>query len=106
MFNNLITNAKQAIPSEQEGRVLISLYRADGDVIIDVADNGTGIQEEMREKIFVPSFTTKSTGAGLGLAIVRNIVEQASGKITFTTEVGKGSTFTVRLPYKSQDEKA
>jgi signal transduction histidine kinase len=106
VFNNLITNAKQAIPEDQEGRVLISLYRADGDVVIDVRDNGTGIQEEMRDKIFVPSFTTKSTGAGLGLAIVRNIVEQAQGSITFTTEVGVGSTFTVRLPHKSPDETA
>lgn len=106
VFNNLITNAKQAIPVSQEGEILLSLYRADGNVVIDVRDNGTGIPDDMRDKIFVPSFTTKSTGAGLGLAIVRNIVEQAGGDIAFTTALDQGSTFTVRLPYKSPDERA
>lgn len=101
VFNNLITNAIQAIPEDREGKVFVDI-RADRDwVHIDVIDNGNGIDPEMHDRIFVPNFTTKSTGTGLGLAIVRNIIEQMGGNIAFKTEVGEGTTFTVRLPKKA-----
>ncbi|MCB9191692.1 MAG: HAMP domain-containing histidine kinase [Flavobacteriales bacterium] len=56
-----------------------------------------GIPEELREKIFVPNFTTKSSGMGLGLAMVKNIVETCNGKIWFESEIGKGTVF-ISLP--------
>ncbi|MEM1215596.1 MAG: HAMP domain-containing sensor histidine kinase, partial [Bacteroidota bacterium] len=60
--------------------------------------NGTGIAEDIRTKIFQPNFTTKSSGMGLGLAMCKNIVEQAGGTIDFDTQLGSGTTFSVCLP--------
>jgi signal transduction histidine kinase len=65
---------------------------------VSVKDNGSGIPEEMHNKIFVPNFTTKSSGTGLGLAICKGIVEKSNGAIWFETEEGKGTTFFVSLP--------
>lgn len=98
VFNNLIKNAIQSIPDTRRGRVKVVLIATDGGFACSVVDNGSGIPEEVRGKMFVPSFTTKSRGMGLGLAISKNIVEQAGGRIDFTTETGRGSTFTVWLP--------
>ena len=67
-------------------------------VIIAVTDYGSGIQESLRSKIFNPNFTTKSSGTGLGLAICKAIVENAGGKIWFTTSSGAGTSFYVKLP--------
>jgi signal transduction histidine kinase len=63
-----------------------------------VKDNGEGIPEETRAKIFVPNFTTKTSGTGLGLAMCKSIVEQAGGNIWFNTETNQGTTFFVQLP--------
>jgi signal transduction histidine kinase len=63
---------------------------------ISISDNGGGIPEDVQEKVFMPNFTTKSTGAGLGLAISKNIVEAGGGTITFST-TRKGTTFYVRI---------
>jgi signal transduction histidine kinase len=68
---------------------------------ISITDNGEGIPEEMQSHIFVPNFTTKSSGTGLGLAMCKGIVEQAKGKIWFETEQGRGTTFHVELPVAS-----
>jgi two-component system, NtrC family, nitrogen regulation sensor histidine kinase NtrY len=65
---------------------------------ISIKDNGEGIAPEMQDRIFVPNFTTKSSGTGLGLAMCMGIVEQAKGKIWFETTQGKGTTFYVELP--------
>jgi signal transduction histidine kinase len=65
---------------------------------ISVADNGKGIAEEFRDKIFEPKFTTKTSGMGLGLGMVKTIVENYKGSIEFTSKTGKGTVFTVRLP--------
>jgi signal transduction histidine kinase len=65
---------------------------------IEVKDNGTGIPEERRAKIFVPYFTTKSTGTGLGLAMVRQIAENHGGSVRFESEIGLGTSFIVSLP--------
>lgn len=102
MLTNLIKNAVQSIPSERQGKVIVSLIDKGGQYILEVMDNGTGIPEEMKEKIFVPNFTTKTTGTGLGLAMCQNIVEQAKGKIWFTTELDKGTSFYVSLPKPSE----
>ncbi|MGZ4036414.1 MAG: sensor histidine kinase, partial [Bacteroidia bacterium] len=97
VFNNLIKNAIQAIPDERKGLIAISISDAGEFVTVAVKDNGSGIPEDMKQKIFVPNFTTKSTGTGLGLAMVKNIVSSFSGEIWFESEEEKGSTFFVRL---------
>jgi signal transduction histidine kinase len=99
LFTNLLQNAIQAIPEGQEGHIAISVKDDGGDhVIVEVIDNGTGIPPEVHSKIFVPNFTTKSSGTGLGLAMCKNIVEQAGGDIWFKTSPGLGTTFFVKLP--------
>lgn len=98
VFNNLVKNAIQAIPDEREGIIVVNVKRASDSIVIGVADNGTGISEDKREKVFVPNFTTKSSGMGLGLAMSKNIIEAAKGEIWFESEVGEGTTFFVMLP--------
>ena len=95
---NLIKNGIQSIPEERTGIIKISLERRDQMVVVSVADDGTGIPEDLQEKLFSPSFTTKTSGMGLGLSIVKNIVENFSGKIWFETEPGKGTTFFFEIP--------
>ena len=98
VFNNLIKNAIQAIENPSGGVVEISVTTENNLHIIRFSDNGKGIPEEQHEKIFYPSFTTKTSGMGLGLAMVKNIIENAGGDITFRSEVGKGTTFEISLP--------
>lgn len=95
---NLVKNAIQAMPDNQVGRIEISVNEKNGKAVIAVKDNGSGIPEELRDKLFTPSFTTKSSGMGLGLAIVKNIVENFSGSIWFETEINKGTTFYIEIP--------
>ncbi len=98
VFTNLIKNAIQAIPENIEGKIVVVVGVEDDDVVIEVKDNGTGIPEDKKDKIFVPNFTTKTTGMGLGLAMVKNIVETASGKIWFETKEDVGTSFYISLP--------
>lgn len=98
VFNNLIKNAIQAIPDDREGEINIKLEEDSNHFEIFIKDNGTGISNELLEKIFVPNFTTKSTGTGLGLAMVKQLIEGHGGSISFNTEVDKGSVFKVVLP--------
>lgn len=98
VFNNLIKNAIQAIPKERAGRIVIELVQKEDKVIIRIGDNGVGIDPSKISKIFVPYFTTKSTGTGLGLAMVRQIIENHQGTIDFDTELGVGTTFEIVLP--------
>lgn len=98
VFSNLIQNAIQAIPPGQEGLIRISLDLRDDKVIVSIADNGTGIPEELKMKMFTPNFTTKSSGTGLGLSIVKRYVEIANGRIWFESETGKGSIFYIEYP--------
>ena len=98
VFNNLITNAIQAIPDDRQGQIFIGMRREGDEVIVKVEDNGVGIPEDQRDKVFTPNFTTKSSGTGLGLAMSKNMVELAGGRIWFESEVGKGTTFYVALP--------
>jgi signal transduction histidine kinase len=98
LFNNLIKNAIQSVPKELKGIIDISTAIENNDIIIKVADNGTGIHEEVQDKIFLPNFSTKSSGMGLGLAIVSRIIANANGKIWFETVEGKGTTFFISFP--------
>jgi nitrogen fixation/metabolism regulation signal transduction histidine kinase len=98
VFNNIIKNGIQSIPSNQEGRVDIELTVVDRYCRIAIKDNGEGIPDEVRDKIFVPNFTTKSSGSGLGLAMVKQIVDAHQGSIEFDTKQGVGTEFVVKLP--------
>jgi two-component system nitrogen regulation sensor histidine kinase NtrY len=95
VFNNLIRNASQAIPIERKAAIEIGLKKENGQIKLWVKDNGTGIPEAQREKIFEPSFTTKSQGMGMGLAIVKTIVEGLGGTISFETTEDVGTTFLI-----------
>lgn len=98
VFNNIFTNAVQAIPVEEKGLISVELKQKEEVFLIEIKDDGKGIPNEMKNKVFEPNFTTKSSGTGLGLAISRNIVEKAHGRIWFESEEGKGTTFYVLLP--------
>ncbi len=99
VFNNLIKNAIQAIPEDRNGVITVSLYKQDDEVaIVCVHDNGSGISDDKKNKVFVPNFTTKNSGTGLGLAISKNIIESVNGRIWFETEVDVGTKFFVELP--------
>jgi len=97
VFNNLIKNSIQAIPDDVDGVIKVEISTIENDIIVSVTDNGSGIDEDKRSKIFVPNFTTKSTGMGLGLAMVKNIVENANGEIWFETKEGEGTTFFLKF---------
>lgn len=99
IITNLVKNAIQAIPEDQkEKSILVAVKRLKNNAHIIVTDNGIGIEPENREHIFEPKFTTKNSGMGLGLGIIKNIIENYKGTITFETELGKGTTFIVSLP--------
>ena len=98
VFSNLINNAIQSIPDDRRGRITISLDIIDKNVLIKIADNGSGIPKMIGDKLFEPNFTTKTSGMGLGLAIVKNIMEDAGGRIWYETEIGKGSAFIIEMP--------
>ena len=98
VFINLIKNAIQSIPDNRKGRLGINLVMGEKLVRISITDNGKGIPEELQNKLFTPSFTTKTSGMGLGLTIVKNIIESFGGNITFKTKVNHGTTFTIELP--------
>jgi signal transduction histidine kinase len=102
VFNNLINNAVQAIPRGLSGLIRISTSVKQNLVLVKIEDNGKGIPEEIREKMFVPNFTTKTSGMGLGLAIVKSTIESAGGKIWFETDTGTGTSFYIELPLASQ----
>ena len=97
LFTNLFANAVEACEG-RPCRIEVSEQMMEGKIRISIQDNGEGIPEEMRSRIFIPNFTTKSSGTGLGLAMCKGIVEQVQGQIWFETEKGQGTTFHVELP--------
>lgn len=99
VITNLVKNGIQAIPDEQEDkRIVVRVSEENNHVVIEVSDNGIGISEENSQKIFEPKFTTKSSGMGLGLGMVKNIVETYHGSITFTSQKNEGTVFKVTFP--------
>jgi len=102
VVTNLVKNGIQAIPKDSENPKIEVRVFSEGDtcVNISVEDNGSGVSDDNKSKIFEPKFTTKTSGMGLGLAMVKNIVETYNGSITFTSKQGKGTTFTVAFPKK------
>jgi signal transduction histidine kinase len=96
VYRNLITNAIQA--TEPGGRVTVTTSRVGETVEISVADTGSGIPAERLSAIFDDFVTTKRRGLGLGLAITKRIVEQLDGTISVSSEMGKGTTFTIKFP--------
>ena len=100
VYRNLITNAIQATAAG--GKVTITTERAADQVEITVADTGSGIPAERLGAIFDDFVTTKRRGLGLGLAISKRIVEQLDGTITVASEVGRGTTFTLRFPLRDE----
>jgi PAS domain S-box-containing protein len=100
ILGNLITNAVQAMPNG--GNLTINVTAKADDVIIAVQDTGVGIPEEAKPRLFTPLFTTKSKGQGFGLAVVKRMTEAQSGTVTFESQQGKGTNFTITLPKKSK----
>jgi len=98
VFINLFKNAVQAIPKGRKAEICIDVQIIDQTVWVQVKDNGMGIPDEMQEKIFRPNFTTKSSGMGMGLSIVRSIIKSAGGTIYFKTSRGEWTTFMISLP--------
>jgi two-component system, NtrC family, nitrogen regulation sensor histidine kinase NtrY len=98
LFTNLFANAVEACSEKSHCHIIVNERRDQGTILISIRDNGEGIPPDMQERIFVPNFTTKSSGTGLGLAMCKGIVEQAKGRIWFETEQGEGTVFHVELP--------
>ncbi len=100
VFLNLLKNSLEAV--DETGTISISIESQDGLVKVEVSDNGKGISEADIENIFNPYFTTQDKGYGLGLAIVRNIVDEMNGTIIVKSDVGKGTRFTLRFPQRAE----
>ena len=100
VFSNLIMNAVQAMPDG--GRLAVKAFRESDAASISIQDTGIGIPEENLSRIFKPLFTTKSKGQGFGLAVCKRIVEAHKGTIDAESEVGRGSTFTIKIPLKRE----
>ena len=97
---NLIVNASQAMPDDRKGLITVRTSRDEGNIVVDVEDNGQGMTEKTLKQIFDPFFTTKRArgGTGLGLAIAYRIVEEHGGHMSVSSELGKGTVFTIKIP--------
>jgi signal transduction histidine kinase len=97
ILTNLLINAVQAMPNE--GSLIVQVERGKyGVVVFEVEDTGVGIPEDVKGKLFTPLFTTKSKGQGLGLAVVKRLVEGLKGSIRVESEEGNGTKFIIELP--------
>lgn len=95
---NLLKNAIQALEEKQERQILINCYQDEsGNTYLVVRDNGSGIDEEALSKIFIPFFTTKKKGSGIGLSLSRQIMRQHNGSISVKSKMGEGTEFTLRF---------
>jgi len=98
IFTNLLQNAIQSIEDDKQGYIKVSYEQNEGNIVIVVEDNGSGIPKELQGKLFQPYFTTKSSGTGLGLPMTKNLIENSDGAIWFRTKENEGTQFFVRLP--------
>ena len=99
VMTNLIQNALQSVSKKKTPLIGVQLISEPGQTRITISDNGNGISPELKDKIFEPKFTTKTSGMGLGLGIVRNIIENHKGSISYISTPKKGTTFTILLPH-------
>jgi nitrogen fixation/metabolism regulation signal transduction histidine kinase len=97
IFSNLIINGIQAVPEGKSPKIKVSLYTENNQLVIKFQDNGSGIPEALQDKIFIPNFSTKESGSGLGLPIAKRGIEHAGGKIWFKTG-DQGTTIFIELP--------
>ncbi|MGB0456294.1 MAG: sensor histidine kinase [Flavobacteriaceae bacterium] len=100
IVNNLVKNAIQSVPENKIPDIEVELSEKDEHVYIKVKDNGSGIDDTISQKIFEPKFTTKTSGMGLGLPMIKNIIETYNGSISYDTTKGKGTVFVVSFPIK------
>ena len=98
IFTNLLKNAEQSIPEDRKGKIEVLAFEDKNSITIKVKDNGCGIATDIKHKLFTPNFTTKTTGTGLGLAMVKNSVVSFNGTISFETELNQGTIFTIIFP--------
>lgn len=103
IVTNLTKNAIQAIPNDRKPEVTVMLQKVKDWVIIRISDNGIGIPPQLGEKIYEPKFTTTTGGTGLGLAMVKKIVEDYNGEIRYHSEENRGTEFTIKLPYLNNE---
>ncbi|MEW5895057.1 MAG: ATP-binding protein [Candidatus Omnitrophota bacterium] len=103
VFLNVLNNAMDAV-SPINGKIRVSIDCVNKNAVIKISDNGSGIAEQEKEKIFEPFFTRKLKGTGLGLSVTRNIVEMHHGKIEVDSREGDGTTFVITLPLKRADD--
>ena len=99
---NLVKNAVQAIGNKPEGKIEVSLQSTETSFIISVKDNGKGIKDDDKDRIFLPNFTTKSGGSGVGLSLTYNIVQAAGGTISFESQENVGTRFQIELPKQNK----
>jgi nitrogen fixation/metabolism regulation signal transduction histidine kinase len=98
IFTNLILNGIQSVPAYRKPEISVSLQKYNNFIRTEIRDNGLGISENIRNKIFIPNFSTKYAGSGIGLALAKRGVEHAGGKIWFETEEEQGTSFFIELP--------
>ena len=98
VITNLVQNALQSVPKSKKPQIGVQLFSENNQIILSIMDNGNGIDPEVKQKIFEPKFTTKSSGMGLGLGIVKNIIESHNGTIKCVSKMKKGTTFSIVLP--------
>jgi signal transduction histidine kinase len=96
ILTNLLINAEQAMPNG--GKITITAHKQKGTCLITIEDTGEGIPEDVKPHLFTPLFTTKSKGQGFGLAVSKRLAKAMCGDVTFESEKGNGSKFTVKLP--------
>lgn len=105
IVTNIVKNGLQAIPSDRNRAVNVELTNNKDKFTIAITDNGSGIENDKKDKVFFPNFTTKSEGMGLGLSMVKKIVEDYQGKIWFESQIGFGTTFFIEFYKEINHEK-
>ena len=98
IITNLIKNALEACELIKEPKVQVTIEKKKKEVLISVIDNGQGISKELINKIFEPKFTTKTSGMGLGLGMVKNLVHSYNGRISMSSKINSGTTFSITFP--------
>lgn len=98
VLNNLIKNSEQSIPKDRTADIQVNVKHLNEKILITISDNGIGISDKEKVKVFEPKFTTKSGGMGLGLGIVKNIIESIGGEISFNSAINIGTTFYIHIP--------